>query len=384
MPIALVDGGIFTVFPAALPTFDYTADPTNYTGIVAGATSGETVGLLAGVYLNGLTPPSGVTITAISGLGSVNFTSGTIGGTYSNGCIKMQNTGSTINGLIAHDPNDKNSHAIFVTGDFNSILNCAAYNGGSHKHKLPCFITGSNNLIEDSFFFGEGRYCFQLFTCSNNIIRRCVARWDSTALGFLTEPDAAFANYNTDGNFWENCISIDYAYTPEDMRFGGDFYSPHNEGVWPPGNNNNGWYGCVVVYHDKTNDSGKHNNRAFRADDNSSNLTNSLGNIIKDFYIRGSVIDILIKFNYGFDIDAVSRYDVKFELADGNFSPRSNMLAAPGADIDFEYINGVKTSTPVWPFKHEAVMKIEMAKVPNGNRGWVTSGKTLENYVKNI
>jgi len=297
-----------------------------------------------------------VHVRTTEGLGSVHFTKGAAGNSYSNGIIRLAGTGSTIDGLIAHDPDDVTAHAIYVPGDENKVLNSIGYNGGRHKHKIPCFISGSNNLVEDGGFFGEGRYTLQIFKGRNNTVRRTIARWDSTVQGYLTEPNAAFSNYNSSGTMHENCVSLDYNSTPEPMKYGGDFYSPHNNYQWPEGNRDNGWYGCIVVYHDKGNDNGSNNNRAFMADTNSS-AGNCVNNTIKDFYAKDSLRDFVI-------------------------NPQTEYNIEPGEDIDHIYIDGVKTNESVWPFKNEDIIKREMSKIEGGNRGWVASGKSLEDYIK--
>ena len=280
--------------PTPIPSEGVVANPANYLSVLQGAVSGDIISLEDGIYLNGLDVPDNVTVNAVNGLGSVYFTKGTVGNSYSNGIIRLSGTGSTIDGLITHDPDDITAHSIFVPGDSNKVLNCIGYNGGKHKHKLPCFVSGSNNLIEDSAFFGEGRYTFQVFKARSNTIRRCIARWDSTVQGYLTEPNAAFSNYNASGTLWENCVSLDYNSTPEPMKYGGDFYSPHNNYQWPEGNRDNGWYGCIVVYHNKGNDTRDNNNKAFMADSNAS-AGNCVNNTIQDFYAKGALRDFIIK-----------------------------------------------------------------------------------------
>jgi len=375
---SIVDG-------ASVSEYTYTADNTNYTAIVAGATSSEVVGLEAGIYTGGLAVPSGVTVKAIDGLGSVYFTQGSVGISGSNGIILLENTGSTVDGIIAHTPTDDNSHGIMITGDGNSLLNCIGYNGGNAVHKIPCFVSGNNNLVEDSGFFGVGRYSFQIFTATGNTIRRVIARWDSTVINNLTQPNATFSNYNANSTTWENCVAIDYNATPDEMNYGGCFYSPHNQGVWPIGNRDNGWYGCIVAHHDRTNDAlplGE-NNQGFRSD--TTNPTNlCVDNVVRDFYVRDTLRDIQIYPYTQYEFTDVTRVDVDNITADGTFGDggRSSMTAGSGADIDVQYIDGVKTATPLWPFKNEDIIKAEMLNIADGNRGWAASNDTLEEYVK--
>jgi len=359
----------------------YIADSTNYLTVLSGASAGESIGLEAGVYTDGLVVPSNITIASLYGVGTVNF----VGGDNAwEAIIQLPNIGGVIDGLIAHDPDNSNSNAIQVDGTYNQVLNCGAYNGGTHKHKIPCIIGGNYNLIEDSFFFGLGRYTIQTFTSEYNTIRRCVARWDSTIPGDLSEPNAAFSNYNSNNNTWENCISIDYNSTPEPMRHGGDFYAPHHISIWPNGNRDNKWLGCAVAYHDRSNDAGDNNNFGFRSDPDPT--TTCINNVIKDFFIRDMRADFGISTYFGVTITNLTRELITAPLlSDGTFgSSGSSLDSTNPADIDYKYIDGVKTDELVFPFKHEAIMKEEMAKVADGSRGWVGSGKSLHDYVKGI
>ena len=366
--------------------FDYTATPATYTGIVASAAVGEAVGLETGEYLEGLDVPAGVIVGAINGVGSVNFTGATYGLSYSNGIIRIAGNGSRIDGLIAHDPTDQGAHCIYTMGDNNIITNCGAYNGGTAVHKIPAFTGGSNNLFEDSFFFGEGRYSFQIFKASFNTIRRCVGRWDSTLPNQQTQPNATFSNYNANNTIWENNISLDYNYPGEIMNFGGDFYAPHNQGEWTEGNHDNQWLGCMVAYHDRTNDGGLNdNNQAFRADSTNPTNNNCLGNIVKDMYIRDTLHDFVVKPGIGVTITDFSRYLVTNPRDDGVFDAgRLVITDGLAADIDVKYIDGVKTAETLWPFVNEAVIRTEMKKVVGGNRGWAAGTQSLEDYVKGV
>ena len=82
--------------------------------------------------------------------------------------------------------------------------------GGTHKHKIPLKLGGTDHLIEDSWFYGEGRYVVQCFLGSGMTIRRNIVRWDQTIAGEPDEPNAAMSNYACADMIWENNISLDY------------------------------------------------------------------------------------------------------------------------------------------------------------------------------
>lgn len=318
------------------------AGPSDYLDAIA---DGEMdIVLQDGIYTQGLNVPSGVRLRAANPM-QAEF----VGGDNAwQAIVQMSGSGSTIDGLAVHDPANPNSNAIQVSGSGNQILNSCAYNGGSHKHKIPLRIGGSGHLIEGSLFFGVGRYVVQSFICDNTIVRDCIARWDATIANEPNEPNATFSNYNSSYMLWENCISLDYGLPETPMKYGGNFYSPHNNGIYPTGNIYNRWMGCVAVNHNP----GCINNRAFRADSNTGTIL--VGNQVHDLYIRDVAQDYVIKPNYEVDIQ--------------------------GNDPDARYLNGIKQTESKWIVRDEDLIKALLSRVDS--RGFAGSSETLEEYVK--
>jgi hypothetical protein len=50
-----------------------------------------------------------------------------------------------------------------------------------------------------------------------------------------------------------------------------------------------------------------------------------------------------------------------------------------GANVVNRYQDGVQTSTPLWPWPHEARLRAEMCAIPSG--AFCASGKPLTRYV---
>ncbi|TSC95327.1 MAG: hypothetical protein Athens101410_663 [Parcubacteria group bacterium Athens1014_10] len=104
------------------------------------------------------------------------------------------------------------------------VLRCAAYEPMSSANPpaddvyYNFYVQRSTYcLLEDCFAWGRARYQFSLggewgnhSICSNNILRRCVARYDKSEED-SNEQAGCFTNYGAGPNWFQNCISIDGA-----------------------------------------------------------------------------------------------------------------------------------------------------------------------------
>ena len=79
-----------------------------------------------------------------------------------------------------------------------------------------------NNLVEDSWVWGERRYGIYTHLSENTIYRRVVARTDAGAK-FQDDPVSPVAVYASAGTIVENSISIDMENSSCDG--GGDVYA---------------------------------------------------------------------------------------------------------------------------------------------------------------
>lgn len=331
-------------------------------------TDGQTLQIQNGTYTDGLEISSSITIRVqAETIGGVEF----IGGdTAWEAIIYITGSNVTIHGLIAHDPDSINSNVFEIAGSNNTISNCGGYNGGTYKHKHAMRVFGSDHLLEDCWFFGEGRYVCHTHGATGVTLRRVLVRWDQMSTNEPSEPNGGITMYSTRDSIVENCISIDYADPQFAQNFGGDFYGPQHLSSGP-NNNNIRWLGNMVRNHDTDNDSGTNNNNGIRLDPD----TTSTGNEFTDNYIADSLTAILISSHTGLIIGSNT-----FVNTGSNGSVTPDGLA----NIDDKYVDGVRGTDPLWPWANEALIKSELAKGPNGSRGWVTDGRSLEDYIKDL
>ena len=330
--------------------------------------AGDTLCLNDGIYYQAMDIPSNIHVRAVNdGMAEIDG-NGSLGEDWSGGLLQMKGTNSSVRGLRVHHAST-NADACHIAGANNTMRLTSCSHGGAHKHKIPLKVGGSGHLIEDSWAYGEGRYVVQCFLGEHITIRRTVARWDSTAPNNPTEPNAAFSIYNCSDITVENNISLDYGVPETEMKFGGDFYSPHNNAIYPELNHDNHFLGNIVVNHSP----GTLNNRAFRADTTTS--TTIPGGIVRDFYIRDSQTDFAIKSSYDFDISKCTRENVINESVEINCNN--------DADISVRYQDGSKTMESLFPFSHEALIKRDMCASGERQSDWCTSGLSLGDYIIN-
>ena len=330
--------------------------------------AGDTLCLNDGQYQQAMDIPSNMNVRAVNdGMAEIDGM-GSLGEDWSGGLVQMKGDNSSVRGLRVHHAST-NADACHLAGTNHTMKFMSCAHGGSHKHKIPLKMGGSGHLIEDSWAFGEGRYVVQCFIGDHITIRRTVARWDSTAPNNPTEPNAAFSIYNCSDVTVENNISLDYGTPETEMQFGGDFYSPHNNGIYPELNHDNHFLGNIVINHSQDT----LNNRAFRADTTTN--TTIPGVIVKDFYMRDSKTDFAVHPSYDISITKCTRENVENESSTYNCNN--------DADISVRYQDGVKTSDALFPFNHEALIKRDMCASGERQSDWCSSTKTLTDYVLN-
>lgn len=233
-------------------------------------------------------------------------------------------------------------------------------------------MTGSGHLLEDSWGFGKGRYIVQCFKGTNMTIRRNVARWDVTTLNTSTEPHAAFAIYNCNNITIENNVSIDYTLSAEVMKFGADFYAPHNASKWPD-NNNNHYLGNYAINHAL----GNSNRRALMFDAQGASIAQN--NVVKDFYIDAYDTGIIIP-SYVTDLtlSGCTFKNIVYKDIGGTLQPYS---CSSSADIGAVYVDRVKVGSNLFPWKNEALIKADMCRSGEVQSTWCGTSLTLSNYM---
>ncbi len=327
--------------------------------------AGDTLCLNDGLYTQAMDIPSDINVRAVNdGMAEIDGQS-QLGEEWTGALVQMKGNNSSVRGLRVHHAS-QNADTCMMAGTNQTMRLMSCSHAGEHKHKTPLKMSGSGHLVEDSWFFGKGRYVVQCFTGRNITIRRNVARWDVTTLDTESEPNAAFVIYNCSDITIENNISLDYAYSLQDMRYGGDFYSPQNCNVWPEGNNDNHYLGNYAVNHA----AGNSNRKGIRLEADCT----SKDNVIKDFYVRGSDYGIAVgSKETGLTLENCTLLDIAISSAD----------CGGRATLGAKYVDRVKISEDLFPWPNEAMIKQDMCASGERQSEWCSSNKSLSDYVLN-
>jgi len=331
---------------------------------------GDTLCLNDGLYQQHMDIPSNIHVRAVhDGKAEIDGMS-QLGEAWRGGLVQLKGNNSSVRGLRVHHAG-KTSHTCHMSGNNNTMRFMSCSHAGSNKHKNPIFISGTGHLLEDSWAFGKGRYNIQCFKGKNITLRRNVARWDITTMNTPTEPNAAFSIYNCSNVTIENNISIDYAKSNQRMKFGADFYAPHNPKIWPKGNINNHFLGNYSINHAL----GNLNRRGMMFDGNG--RSNASNNVIKDFTVTGSDFGIVIP-SYVKDVKIQNCSFSKIDKRDIN----TDRFDCKGfAEDNVMYVNRKKTSQKLFPLKHQALIKADMCRSGERQSAWCSSNLTLSEYI---
>ena len=333
---------------------------------------GDTLCLNDGIYQQAMDIPSDIHVKAVNDGAAEIDGGGTLGVAWSGALLQLHGSNSSVKGLKVHHAGE-NSDTCSVKGNNNTFTAMSCSHGGFHKHKIPMKISGSGNLVQDSWFYGEGRYVVQCFAGTNNTIRRNVARWDSTAPNESSEPNAAFSIYACSEMTIENNISLDYGTPVTAMRYGGDFYEPAHSGIgFVP--DNNYWLGNIAVNHASDTD----NNRAMRFDPDMA----TSGNVVKDFYVRdvgrGFVISPKMT-----NLVIGNCTMINTEVGTTTTTSGVNIDCGAGADISKRYIDRSKTQEALFPWPNQQRIKADMCASGERQSFWCTTSKSLTDYILN-
>ena len=238
-----------------------------------------------------------------------------------------------------------------------------------HQHFTPVALGGDNNLMEDCWWFGEGRYVINAQGATNCTIRNCIGRHDGTQVD-SGQPHATFSHYNCDDMIWENLLSLDYAEPDSAMPDGGCFkMSSNTDGS----NQRTKWLGCASAYRSQNTS----NNRGIQLDAKTGTTITDIE--ISDMFVRfaDGTAGIFITTNSLYDgnvtVDGLTRYG----------GTNDGSIAMDGlCDEDAYYLNGVlQTGVNKWAqFKNVEIIRSRMAAYRNA--GWAAGTKSLEDYFK--
>jgi len=335
--------------------------------------SGQTLCLNDGEYQQAINIPSNIHVQAVNdGMAEINGGS-VLGEEWTGGLVQMKGSNSSVRGLRVHHASI-NAHACYMSGSNNTMQVMSCSHAGMQKHKNPIFMTGSGHLLEDSWAFGKGRYVVQCFKGSNMTLRHNVARWDITTPNTPTEPNAGFSIYNCNGMTVENNISLDYGLSSQEMRFGADFYAPHNAEEWPD-NNNNHFLGNYAINHAL----GNSNRRGMQFDGAGAAVARN--NVIKDFYVNKSNVGVVIP-SYINDLTMDNCSFLNIDILDVSGGAQNNIGVCNGtSSFGAVYVNRVKVSNALFPWKNEVLIKVDMCRSGERQSDWCVTDLTLSDYI---
>ena len=255
-------------------------------------------------------------------------------------------------------------HAVWSLNDCDNLIlkRCAGFNAGyleaqdahvKNTYEDNCHIFGiaysDNVLAEDVWAWGTGRYNFLYFQCTNSIVRRGVFRGTAAELGYGYDrcPHAGFNIYDCDNSIAENCIAFETRVHPD---------SDHNE--------NNEW-GLVqggMVFDDHTLPSGYNYVLGCFDLDNGQERTvvprsNPAVHLMSKW--SGTLEDVVIWKNalgYGIIKGTSGTVDLPRRALIGSPS-KLKQNTAVDFNLNYRYVDGELTDTPLWPWPYEEKIK---------------------------
>lgn len=327
------------------------------------------------------------------------------------------------------------------------IKNVGAYGSANLTNTSVFSVSRTrDSLVEDVFSYGFGRKAMQVFGCDNITVRRAVLRydyWDGS--GYKpNDPRINFSGYNTHNSIFENIIALDSAPTPagRSATRAGFVASGNDTAVSSITSSENNKYRGIISINNVGNGiminggSGDPNknisfsdvlswgNTAFginvQGNDDGLVISNGLtGKNLKS----GTRINpnpnfpiINVKFDGIYSVDN-GMYGIYYNdtqvisavnlTATGNvyggdvnpeLAPTINNLVDSrannrGVQITKRYNNGSLTSSNLWPWPNESLIRQHMCDSTDlaalgrntgdgWTPGWCASGKTLTNYIQ--
>jgi len=344
---------------------------------------GGTLCLEDGTYHQAMDIPSGVSVRAVhDGMAEIDGES-TLGEAWTGGLLQMHGSHSSVRGLRVHHAGT-NADTCHLAGDHNTMRVMSCAHGGTQKHKNPLMITGTDHLVEDSWFFGEGRYSVEAFYASRITLRRLVMRPGLAVNAGSSEPRAGAVLYSTDHSLIENSIVLDGASQSVTQYYSGLYVAAHNVdgNVNPPSDNR--WLGDFVIDMPDGGD-GSYPGHGITIDPDPG--VGGANGLIQDLTVRG-----------GGDGVRVIGGSTDFVVADCSLSGLSGQAVvissiplptttvdncgADGATLPTpKYVDGEDTGEALFPFPNEALIRRDLCAAGERQSDWCLSGKSLSDYV---
>ncbi len=348
--------------------------------------AGQTLCLNDGKYVQAMDIPSNIYVRAVNdGMAEIDGQS-TLGETWTGGLVQMKGSNSSVRGLRVHHAGE-NSDACNIAGTNNTMRVMSCSHGGDHKHKIPLKIGGSGHLIEDSWFFGEGRHITQAFYASDITFRRIVARPGLAVNAGQSEPRTGNVLYSTDESIVENSIVLDGATQSVTQFYKAFSVAAHNVNgdVNPPSNNK--WMGNFAINMPDGSD-GSYGASGITIDPDS-NVGGS-GGTIENMTVRGARVGVHIlggATDYtvtGCSLNDLAGAQVTIGSIPAPTTTVNNCDSDSAEAPAKRYIDGTKTDELLFPFPNEDLIKRDMCAQTERQSDWCLTDKTLSEYVQGL
>ncbi|MBV1861065.1 MAG: hypothetical protein KUG77_21790 [Nannocystaceae bacterium] len=344
---------------------------------------GEVLCLADGAYSEAMDIPSDITVRAVhDGMAEIDG-GGVLGEEWTGGIVQMHGSNSVVRGLKVHHAG-VNADACSIDGTNNTMRVMSCSHGGTHMHKIPLKVTGSGHLIEDSWFYGEGRHITQAFYATDITFRRVVARPGLAVNAPASEPRTGNVLYSTDESLVENAIVLD-GRTQSVTRFYHAFsVAAHNVNgnVNPPANNR--WLGNFAINMPNGSD-GTFGASGITVDPDSN--VGGAGGRIEDFTVHGAAIGVhILGGATEYTVEGCSLTQIAGEnTIIGNIPAPTTTLTncnEHGAESPtMRSVDGVKTDELLFPFPNEDLIKRDICAEEERQSDWCLTDLTLSEYV---
>lgn len=318
---------------------------------------GETLCLNDGTYLQAVNVPSNKHIAAVNIGQAVIDGSQLPDANWNYGTLTLEGNNSSATGLkVQFAPLHWDACKIKGTNNRFNAMSCS--HGGAYKHKIPLMVGGTGHIIENSWFYGEGRYVIQCYNGNNITFKSNVVRWDKTIAGEPNEPNAAMSNYSCSDMLWKGNISLDYGKPETRMKHCGDFCMSTNTNE---PNLRVQYLANIVVNHAIDTD----NNYGLRADQKgtlpSSDIT------VNDFYVVGS--------------KSIMYFNSLYQNVQINNCTDKNSVGESGGHGSIICTNDAVISTS---YQHQDLIKADMCASGERQSDWCKTSLNLSDYIESF
>ncbi len=373
-----------------------TVSPGALAAAVAALKAGDVLCLNDGTYTEPIAPRSNGTAAAPITIRALHDGKVTIDGQGVRKTVDLQRDWWVIEGIVARNGTD---NVFRVDGNNNVLRRVSAYDASDNINSSVVMLLGDNNLVEDAVVAGTGRYMAEVFGGSGNTLRRVFTMWKGWSgrefCGTAWPNGNNIGVYNASNATVENVIAYGRALK-------GVFLQANSDTVAA---NNNRVLGSIAVLQGRDYDgsvwtygTGQAQPTARPGPTSCTGLLswtsgaqrysyglwgqgNLRGNVFRDIIgtdnvgvgfsarrpytagtVAGNVVERATLFNNGADVpswEAAQGGNISISMAGVDVQdsciPRapSSIPQGQGADLRYQYVNGIKTNIPFLPWSME-------------------------------